>query len=264
MSGNDADIQYTKWTASLRKEASMHSYGQYCPMAMALEVLGERWTLMIVRDLLMGNSRFNDLARGLPGISRTLLARRLRQLEDAGVVERVRDADGRSRAYRLTQAGRELEPLAYALVHWGTRWAFGEPKPEQLDPVLLLWWLRSMFRRDRLPSERTVLQFDFRGAVSDTMWLLIDAPDVSVCLTPPGDTDLLVSADIAALYQAWHGRLTLAMALREGLVQLEGTLALIRAFTLWWDWPTPENMIATTSAPDSSTVHTVMAAGKSD
>jgi DNA-binding HxlR family transcriptional regulator len=215
----------------------MRSYGQYCPMAMSLELVGERWTLLIIRDLLCGVSHFNDLARGLPGISRALLAQRLRQLERDGLVTRRVAADGRATEYQLTPAGQELHSVVATFVAWGTRWAFDHPKPDHLDPVLLLWWMRGAVRRDRLPSHRVVVQFDFQGARSGTLWLLLDPTDVSVCLTPPGgDIDMLVTADLAAFYRVWAGRLSLTAARQADLVRLDGPPALTRAFPDWWGW----------------------------
>jgi DNA-binding HxlR family transcriptional regulator len=215
----------------------MKSYGQYCPMAMAVEILGDRWTLLIVRDMLLGTRRFNDLARGLPGISRALLSQRLRQLERAGIVERRATAGERLIEYHLTPAGNDLQPLAAAFITWGARWAFSEPQPVHLDPVLLLWWMHGVVQRDRLPPQRVVVQFDFRGAHELTMWLVLERHDVSVCLTHPGfDVDLLLTADLAALYRVWGRRETFAGALRCGLVQLDGTPSLTRAFPGWIGW----------------------------
>lgn len=215
----------------------MKSYGQYCPMTLALEVLGERWTLLIIRDLLLGVCRFNDLARGLPGISRPLLSQRLRQLEANGIVERRVMDGGRLTQYHLTAAGRELQPIVGAFVIWGTRWAFSDPQPVHLDPVLLLWWLRGVVQRDRLPAHRVVVQFDFEGACTLTMWLVLDRADVSVCLQHPGfEVDLLLTADLATLYRVWGRRDTLAGAMRRGLVTLDGPPALARAFPGWLGW----------------------------
>jgi DNA-binding HxlR family transcriptional regulator len=123
-------------------------YGQYCPISRAVEVLGERWTLLIVRDLLCGFTRFNDLARGNPGLSRSLLSRRLRQLEQAGVVEHL---DG---AYRLTEAGEDLRDVVFRLGEWGARWQFGEPRLDELDPELLLWWAHERLDFSVLPNRR--------------------------------------------------------------------------------------------------------------
>jgi DNA-binding HxlR family transcriptional regulator len=215
----------------------MKSYGQYCPLTMAVELLGDRWTLLIVRDLLRGICRFNDLARGLPGISRALLVQRLRQLERGGIVERRSSEGGRASAYHLTAAGRELQPIADAFVAWGARWAFSDPQPVHLDPVLLLWWIRSAIQRDRLPPHRVVVQFDFRGACALTMWLVLERDDVSVCLQHPGfEIDLLLTADLAALYRVWGRRDTFAGVLRCGLVALDGPPTLARAFPGWLDW----------------------------
>ena len=129
---------------------AMHLYGQYCPVARAAEILADRWTVLIVRELLAEVSHFNELERGLPRISRTLLAERLRRLEQAGVVERRVASRGKRTEYRLTRAGRELQRVIDDLGEWGARWAFGEPRPNELDPIVLLWWMRRRVRQERL------------------------------------------------------------------------------------------------------------------
>jgi len=214
----------------------MHSYGQYCPVAKAAEVLGDRWTLLIVRDLICLRARhFNDLVRGLPGISRSLLAQRLQQLERMGIIERHSCGKGRATEYHLTGAGKELRPVIEALLEWGAQFAFGEPDEAELDPVLLLWWMRRGTHLDRLPPQRVSVQFDFYGARTGTYWLLLEPSDVSVCLQYPGfDIDLLVTADIAAFYRVWMGGMTFAESLRRKSVQLDGIPALVRAFPTWF------------------------------
>lgn len=214
----------------------MYKYGQYCPIAQAVEILGDRWTLLIVRDLLTGTRHFNDLERGLPGISRGLLAERLRRLEKMGIVEKVERPDRRrSTAYYLTEAGQELQDVINSLLMWGARWAFGEPEEEELDPVLLMWWMRGRVRRDRLPERRIVVRFDFQGAKSESFWLLLAREDVSVCLTNPGfDLDVLVTADLAAFFQIWLGRLPFSDAQADGRVDVEAIPALAEAFPDWF------------------------------
>lgn len=215
----------------------MNKYGQYCPMARALEVLGDRWTLLIVRDLLSGPLHFNELERGLPGISRTLLSQRLRWLQQAGLLDRHGGATGRAVTYELTLAGRDLQPVVNALVEWGAQWSFGEPHPEELDPLLLLWWMRNGMDCERLPQRRVVVEFSFRGtgAHTDRYWLLLEHDDRSICLKPPGfETDVIVRADLAAMYQVWLGRITFAEALRDALIVVDGTPALVRAFPRWF------------------------------
>jgi DNA-binding HxlR family transcriptional regulator len=215
----------------------MNLYGQYCPVARATELLADRWTLLIVRELLADIRRFNDLDRGLPGISRALLVERLRRLEQTGVVERRAGADGRSVEYALTPAGRQLQPVIDVLGGWGARWAFGEPRPAELDPVILLWWMKRRVHTHRLPAARTVIQFDFRGERSGSYWLVLERRDVSVCLQHPKfDVSLRVAADIRAFYRVWLGRIPLEEALRTRTVRLDGTPETVRGFARWFAW----------------------------
>jgi len=215
----------------------MHKYAQYCPVARAAEILGDRWTLLIVRDLLCGAQHFNELERGLPGISRGLLAERLRRLERVGVLERHVAQEGRQTSYHLTAAGRELQSVIDTLLHWGARWAFGEPDPTELDPVLLMWWMRDRVYTERLPARRIVVEFEFRGPRPGTYWLLLEPGGVSVCLRHPGfEIDVLVTAELAAFYQVWMGRITFAEAVRQRHVELDAVPSLIRAFPRWFAW----------------------------
>jgi DNA-binding HxlR family transcriptional regulator len=180
--------------------------------------------------------RFNNLVRGLPGISRSLLAERLRRLQQMGIVEKLQREKGRqSTEYQLTEAGRELQPVVGELLTWGARWAFGEPEPEDLDPILLLWWMRSRVRVERLPERRVVVQFDFTGAQTERHWLILTKDDVSVCLTHPGyDIDVLVTADLATLFQIWLGRTEFADALSDRQVEIDAIPKLARAFPGWF------------------------------
>lgn len=226
--------------------ASMEKYGQYCPIAKGLEVIGGRWTLLIVRDMSFGGARFfNDLSRGLPRLSRGVLASRLRALQDAGIVERRVDACGKRPEYHLTQAGRDLRPVIQALLEWGAHWAFEEPGEEDLDPVLLMWWIRAGVEPGRLPPQRTVVQFEFRGK-SEKFWLVMDRSDVSLCLKRPRfDIDMWVTADLSALYQIWLGRLSFSDAEADGLIDLNAIPSLTRAFPSWFTLsPTSESVRA--------------------
>ncbi|MFW6184642.1 MAG: winged helix-turn-helix transcriptional regulator [Chloroflexota bacterium] len=214
----------------------MYRYGQYCPVARATEILGDRWTLLIIRDLLNGTRHFNDLVRGLPGISRALLADRLERLEREGVIEKRNiDQGRRTTEYQLTDAGEQLADVLQALLEWGAKWAFGEPRQNELDPVLLLWWMRNRVHRERLPQERVVVQFDFDGAPQDHYWLVLTREDVSVCLNYPGfQVDVLVTADLAIFHQIWLGRLSYGQALREHEMTVEAIPALRSAFPDWF------------------------------
>jgi DNA-binding HxlR family transcriptional regulator len=197
-------------------------YGQYCPIARALDVLGERWSLLILRDMLVGATRFNDLARGLPGLSRSLLTKRLRQFERAGLVERF-DTE-----YLLTQAGRELEPIVFGLGEWGAKWSFGDPDPEELDAQLLVWWMHTRLDTTDFPGRRHVLHIRFTDD-SRLFWVVIESGDPSVCLVDPGfDVDVTITTDVSSLYQVWLGRLPLRDAVRTGQVEFAGPPSLCR------------------------------------
>lgn len=216
----------------------MYKYGQYCPMAKAVEILGDRWTLLIVRDLLTGTCHFNDLERGLPGISRGLLAERLRRLQRLSVVEKIEQRQGwRRTEYRLTKAGLELRSVIEALLVWGAKWAFEEPSPHDLDPLLLLWWMRNGVCSDKLPEQRTVVQFDFKRALVETYWLVLTREDTSLCLTHPGfEIDVLVTANLATFFEIWLGRIRLAEAMHDGRVVVDATPALAAAFPTWFTY----------------------------
>src|SRR5262245_44756414 len=169
----------------------MTRYHQYCPVARASEIFADRWTPLIVRELLSGSLQFNRIERGLPGISRSLLAARLRHLEDAGVV--VRCSAGPSIHYHLHVAGLDLQLVVDQLGACVVRLAVGEPKPEELYQLLLLWKIHQRIRRDLLPPARVVVEFDFTGHNHRRLWLILEPREVSVCLKPPGfDSDLIV------------------------------------------------------------------------
>jgi DNA-binding HxlR family transcriptional regulator len=215
----------------------MHLYGQYCPVARAAEILADRWTLLIVRELLADVCHFNELERGLPRMSRTLLAERLRRLEQTGVLERRGASRGKPTEYRLTAAGRELQRIIDLFGEWGARWAFGPPRPSELDPIILLWWIRRRVAVNRISRPRVVIQFEFRRAPQRSYWLLIEPNDVSVCLKHPGfDVDVIVATDIMIFYEVWLGRMSLLDAVRKNLIRLDGAPADIRAFPTWFAW----------------------------
>jgi DNA-binding HxlR family transcriptional regulator len=202
----------------------MKAYGQYCPISRSAELLGDRWTLHIVRDLLTGTTRFNELIRGNPGLSRALLSRRLDQLERAGVV-----AHNLDRTYQLTPAGQDLESVVFGLATWGARWAFGEPEPEELDPDLLLWWLHRRLDASRLPGPRYVIHVRFTDHPK-RYWIVVE-DEASICLADPRfEVDLTLRSDRSTLYRTYLGHQTLSDASRAGEVDLLGSKGAIRSF----------------------------------
>ncbi len=202
----------------------MNKYGQYCPISRSAELLGDRWTLHIIRDLLTGTTRFNELVRGNPGLSRALLSRRLDHLERAGVI--AHDPNG---SYQLTPAGRDLQPIVFGLAEWGARWAFGEPDPEELDPDLLLWWLHRRLDAGTLPGPRFVIYVHFRDDPK-RYWIVVE-DEASLCLSDPGfEVDLTVHSELSTLYRTYLGHQTLSDAFCQGQLDLSGSNAATKSF----------------------------------
>jgi DNA-binding HxlR family transcriptional regulator len=210
------------------------SYRQFCPVAKAMELLDERWTLLIVRELVTGSQHFNELRRGVPRMSPTLLSKRLSQLKRAGIVDR--HDDGSDVRYVLTPAGRELQPVVEALGVWGIRW-IGEIGDEDLDPKLLLWDMHRNIDHDAVPDGRTVVQFRFPEvpAHSRDWWLVITPDDADVCDADPGyPVAVTVTASLRRMVEVWRGDLGWPDALRSGAVTLQGPEDLRRAVPQWF------------------------------
>jgi len=211
----------------------MQDYRQFCPVARGAEIFACRWTPLIIRELLYGNRTFGALLRGLPRISRSVLAERLAWLERHGMLERCLVKSGHGSEYVLTQAGEELQPVVQALGSWGYKWVAKNIRREDLDPDLLMWFLRRRVRTERLPDRRVVLEVRFSG-VRQAYWLVLERSGVDLCLFDPGfDIDLLVHADLRALIEVYLGLLPLDHAMREGLVRVDGPPAYRRGFIEW-------------------------------
>jgi DNA-binding HxlR family transcriptional regulator len=213
----------------------MRSYGQYCPIARASEVLAERWTPIILRNLLLGSTTFSEIAAGAPGLSRTLLTTRLRELERAGVVRTTPNPSGRGRRYHLTEAGEDLAAVMKALGTWGERWM--ELAPEHLDPgVVLHSWVSWYLVRELLPERRVVTYFRFPGLPrkGGELWVLFDGERSEMCRKDPGfEVELFVEAEPAALAE-WHlGRIEWVDALRADRIRVQGRAPLARALPTW-------------------------------
>lgn len=215
----------------------MREYGQYCPVALGSEVLADRWTPLILREMVLGSTRFNDIERGLPGISRSLLQQRLGHLERKGVLKREPAAGGRGHEYHLTDAGRDLEPVLMALGEWAVHWMYTEPEPADVDPVTLTWWMHRRLEVDQLPDRRVTIEFDYRGPQALRIWLVLDRGNPSVCVKHPGfDVDVLVSTDVVSFMRVFSGIVTLNEAIAAGDVRLDGPTTLTRSFGRWFAW----------------------------
>ena len=202
----------------------MTDYGQFCTVARGAEVLCERWTVLVVRELLCGSTQFNELRRGVPRMSPTLLAKRLRTLEDAGVVRRTED--GRSTSYQLTPAGEELRPIVMAIGHWGARWIGSRLTPGELDVGFLMWDVRRFVHIDEFPADRrVVLHFRFPDARPRERhwWLVVEDGNADLCRDDPGhDLTLEIESSVLALTEVWTGDTTSDEAVRRRQIRVIG------------------------------------------
>jgi DNA-binding HxlR family transcriptional regulator len=211
----------------------MAVYGQFCPVSKAMELLDERWTMLVVRELLMGSRHFNELRRGVPRMSPALLSTRLRTLVRAGIVERQETA-GRV-TYTLTEAGEELRPIVTALGEWGTRW-MPDLGDADLDPHLLMWDMHRNVDLEAVPAGRTVLGFTFTDVSGRGRhwWLVIDPAGVDICDVDPGHpVAATVETDLRTLTEIWRGDLDWAAALRDGALAVRGPAPVARALPRW-------------------------------
>ena len=201
----------------------MTLYGQFCPVAMGAEIFAERWTPLILRELLHGELGFNDIHRGVPRISKTLLAQRLESLRGSGIVEQLQLGGERRHVYRLTAAGRALGPVVEALGTWGYDWASKDLEDDHLDPDFLMWTLRRLVRVDNLPDERIVVLCRFRQHEDRSYWLVLTRPDVDLCMEDPGyEVKLQIDGMVAALARVCLGLIDLPHAVKSGDVEVRG------------------------------------------
>lgn len=208
---------------------AMKAYGQFCSIAKALEVVGERWSLLILRELICGSSRFNQIHRGIPRISPALLSKRLNDLERAGVIAREAESGG----YSLTAAGWELRPVIERLGVWGQRWVRGQLSDEDYDPDPVMWDMRRRIDLSLLPANRTCLQFRILGRPEGPRdyWLLGDREGLELCVSDPAHpVDLHVTTDARTLVLVWNGDLPLRAMIEAGRIELHGSTALMKAF----------------------------------
>ncbi len=212
----------------------MTTYGQFCPVALGAEIFAERWTPLILRELLLGSRRFTDLQRGVPRMSRNLLSQRLRSLQTGGIIELLAAANGHGREYQLTEAGRELGAVVESLGTWGYRWASKDLTAEHLDPDFLMWALRRGICLSALPDERVVCLFRFRRHRDRIYWLVLQRPEPDLCLFDPGyEVSLEIDAEVEALAHVYLGHLALGQAMRAGDVTVHGAPRHRNALPTW-------------------------------
>lgn len=212
----------------------MRGYGQFCPIAKASEVLGERWTHLVVRELGAGSETFNDIRKGLPLMSPSLLSTRLKSLERSGILERK--AQHGNVRYTLTQAGDELIKIIWELGTWGHRWVRSDLSQDDLDPSLLIWDIHRNLNASFFKGERTVIQFEFTDYLTKLRywWLVVTDNDVDVCMKDPGyEVALTISTDLKTLTAVWMGDTSIMKAMREKSVVVTGSAHLKKNIAVW-------------------------------
>jgi DNA-binding HxlR family transcriptional regulator len=225
-------VQLAAGRAAVMLLGMRRGYGQYCTIALGAEVLAERWTPLIIRNLSLNCHRFSEIHQGCPRLSTTLLSTRLRTLERDGVITSVESANGRGRRYYLTPAGEELAEVVAQLGVWGAR--FREVVPREQDPYIALWSWARMIDIDELPAHRVVVRFDLRDRPRERYWLLLQRPRPEVCVSHPGgEDDVVVHTDVATLVDVQRSRVRMSDAIARRLLVLDGDPILARELPTW-------------------------------
>ena len=211
-------------------------YGTFCPVAKAAEVLAERWTLLMMRDLLFGSRYFNDFRRALPPMSPALITKRLQSLMAHGIVERLPGVDPwHPWQYRLTPAGEALRPIVTAIGEWGQRWVRSDLRTEELDAGALMWYIHRHFRVDGLPARRTVININLVDQKLRHWWLVLNGGTVELCTDDPGfDIDIEIEVDLLTLIQVYIGDLAFNDARARGRLRVRGPASLTRDMNRWF------------------------------
>lgn len=221
----------------MRDPTEPTEYGQFCPVAMAAEIFCSKWTALVLRELLCGSTRFNDLRRGVPKMSPTLLSKRLKELEQAGVISARAKGPAGAAEYRLTAAGEDLRSVVMSLGTWGQRWIESSLSLKNLDPSLLMWDMRRNVKSTSFPDRRCTIQFVYPelAAGRNTWWLVIDHGDVDLCSVDPGfDINLYVSSTLRSMTAVWMGHATLKAEVDAGRIVLTGDKVLTRSMHDWF------------------------------
>ena len=213
----------------------MSDYGQFCPVAKATELLGEKWMILILRELLLGSHRYNEFQRAMSRISPSLLSKRLKQLENAGIIVRKPQQGRKGYDYFLTPAGRELAPIVEHLAIWGMRWARGQLDKEELDVEFLMWDIQRRLQTDMLPDGETILCFIFSDLKTfKHWWLIVRNNEVDLCTQSPGrDVDLYISTTLLNLVKIWNGDIKIKNAQKNKLIKTQGNAVLSKSLSDW-------------------------------
>ena len=213
----------------------MLEYGQFCPVSKATEILGEKWTLLIIRELLLGATRFNQIQRGISKISPTILVKRLNTLRKQGLIVQKRIPEQRGYEYQLTEAGRELYPIVLKTAEWGMRWARGQMTDKELDVQLLMSDIQRRINPDKLPGGQTVLRFLFTDLKHhNEWWIKIQDKEVDLCTENPGnEVDVYMTCDLRTMTEVWMGDLSIQQARADNRLKIVGSSAYVKNIQSW-------------------------------
>ena len=230
-------VNHTSTTISVANHTSTmkRGYGQYCPLSLAAELLGQRWTILVISRLVDGCNSFSEIHRGVPRISPSLLSQRLDELQDAGLVVRKKRRNKQAYTYHLTDAGWDLEDIIMQMAIWGQHWA-RDMNLDDLDPAFLAWSMHLRINTECMPPGRTVLEFDFTGVPEEfhRFWLIHEKGNVEMCLKHPGfESDVVVSSDIRRFIEAWRGFRDMRTEICAGRIRVEGEKPLRDALPEW-------------------------------
>lgn len=209
----------------------------FCPLALTAEVIGDRWTLLILRELTLSNTRFNEIARGLPGISRSLLVQRLKHLERKGVIDARPLPGGRGSSYHLTPAGKDLFDILILMGKWSIAWLYEQLDPGDVEPDTLMWWMHRRIDPEAVPEDRVTVQFDHTAPARRSFWMVFEDHQASVCLADPGfEVDGLVTATTEQLGRVFNGYEPWATAVKAGRIAVSGRRDVVRDLPRWFAW----------------------------
>lgn len=210
-------------------------YGQFCPIAKATEIIGEKWTILIIRELLMGGTRFNELQRGLSLISPTLLSKRLESLANHGLVQKKKIKGQRGFEYFPTTSCKELMPIILNIGEWGMAWAKSNLTEKDYDVELLMLYLKRSIVKDNIPGNHTVIKFNFTDVdVYPEWWIVVSENEIDLCVNDPGhEVDIYFTTKVKTMADVWTGQQSYKQSIRNKEMTIIGDSYLSGSVTRW-------------------------------
>lgn len=221
----------------MRDNPGVEDFTSFCPLTLTTDVIGDRWTPLVLREMLLGNTRFNDIARALPGLSRSLLTQRLKHLERKGVLDARPLPSGRGSTYHLTPAGRDLHDVLIAMGRWSITWLYEKLDPTDVDAESLMWWMHRRTDPAHSPDRRVTVQFDHTAPARRSYWMVFERREASVCVSDPGfGVEAVVRCPTSELGRVFQGYESWRSAVRAGRIDVSGRRDVVRDISSWFLW----------------------------